>query len=474
MKKYKKAYLHFGPDKTGSTAIQTVFDRNRELMSSLGIHYPAGNWHAELGSCFCDAPEKYIFNVLSGFIDRKKIQESSRTYLSRFREELEQSLSDVLVLSYEGFVDLDKMSLLRFRDFIAEYATTCEVVFYARSPLSYAASALSQRVKTGLPSWPAGDTPVMPSRVFLERLVSVFGKEQLNVRKFARDALPNGDVALDFLSLLNLPDSECHALVEGIARENSALSAEALLIGERMIGLLKGSVALGDPFFGKFADMLSAIKGEKIRLSLQQISEVIQASKIHSDYLAAEFGISFADEANEAECSLPLLSPRTTDSLAELLLGFILPKMRINKEINSSDLTLISAALRQDKVVMHGQLMTFDVDFFLSRDVQNLEMGIHLFDSDRQWAFGTNSTLLGQSHQSLPSASYRVSHHLIADLPAGKYTAGFAFAERLPEGRQRELAWREVMCEFQITHHVSKTFAGYSYLPAAISLNPTS
>ena len=36
-----------------------------------------------------------------------------------------------------------------------------------------------------------------------------------------------------------------------------------------------------------------------------------------------------------------------------------------------------------------------------------------------------------------------------------------------------ELAWHDVMCEFQVYHQVGKSFAGYSYLPAQISLSPT-
>ncbi|MDY7573973.1 Wzt carbohydrate-binding domain-containing protein [Actimicrobium sp. CCI2.3] len=136
---------------------------------------------------------------------------------------------------------------------------------------------------------------------------------------------------------------------------------------------------------------------------------------------------------------------------------------------SSPDLTIFKVALREGVEIRHGQLMTFDVDFFLAREVAELEMGIHIFDSDRQWAFGINSTLLGQSHRSLSSGSYRVSHHLVADLHAGKYTAGFAFAELLPEGLT-ELAWRDVMCEFQVSRPVEKSFAGYSYLPADLSL----
>ena len=473
MKKFKKVFLHVGPGKTGSTSIQTACDAGRYLLIKHGILYPSGRWHAELGSCFSEAPEQYIFNVLSGFKDREMIRESNNVYLSRLRKELEESTSDVLVLSYEGFVDTDEVSLIRLRNFIAEYATTCEVVFYARSPLSYATSAMSQRVKSRSPSWPDGDPPVMPSRIFLESLGRVFGKEQLNVRKFSRDALPNGSVVLDFLSLLKLPDSVLHEVASFASSENQALSGEALLIGERIVNVLGNRVPSEGEFYDRFVKLLSEIKGDKIRLNTKQILEIERTSKKHSDYLRAEFGISFTTESYEATDSPPLPSSSTTDSLVELLLDLVSPKISVEREINSPELTLISAVLREDKDVAHGQLITFDVDFILNREISELETGIHIFDEQRRWAFGINSTLLGQSHQSLPSGSYRVSHHLVADLPAGKYTAGFAFAERLPEDRQLELAWRDVMCEFQVSHQAGKTFAGYSYLPAEISLCPT-
>ncbi|WP_434110956.1 Wzt carbohydrate-binding domain-containing protein [Paraburkholderia caffeinilytica] len=139
------------------------------------------------------------------------------------------------------------------------------------------------------------------------------------------------------------------------------------------------------------------------------------------------------------------------------------------RTFSAPDITIHSAMLQQGYDIRHGQPITFDVDFSLSRDVKGLEMGIHLFDSDGQWAFGINSTLLGQTHQFVTAGRYCVSHHLIPNLPAGTYTAGFAFTERSPEGAQ-ELAWHDAMCEFQIYHEVSRTFAGYSYLPAEISL----
>jgi hypothetical protein len=142
-----------------------------------------------------------------------------------------------------------------------------------------------------------------------------------------------------------------------------------------------------------------------------------------------------------------------------------------NRVFVSPEFTLLASTLREGYEIRHGQLMTFDIDFCLQRDIHDLETGIHIFDSQRRVAFGTNSTLLEKKNHLVPRGSYRVSHHLIADLPSGKYTAGFAFAERLPNG-QLELSWHDVLCEFQVHHSANKPFAGYAYLPAQIGLFP--
>ncbi|WP_175772676.1 Wzt carbohydrate-binding domain-containing protein [Paraburkholderia phenazinium] len=142
-----------------------------------------------------------------------------------------------------------------------------------------------------------------------------------------------------------------------------------------------------------------------------------------------------------------------------------------DRVITTPDITILTAALRGEAVVFHGDLLTFDVDFFLSRQVADLEMGVHVFDSDRRWAFGINSSLLDQCHQDLPRGTYRVIHHLVADLPAGSYTAGFAFSEKVGDG-VRDLAWYDKLCEFEVHHRVERPFAGYANLSAEIALTP--
>jgi hypothetical protein len=142
-----------------------------------------------------------------------------------------------------------------------------------------------------------------------------------------------------------------------------------------------------------------------------------------------------------------------------------------DRVILTPDVFVAGAVLREGHDIHHRQLMTFDVDFFLAREIRDLQMGIHIFDSDRCQVFGTNSTMLGQSHRSVPRGSFRVSHHLLADLPTGKYTAGFAFTEILPEGG-KQLTWVDALCEFYVYPPTSKKFTGSTYIPAEMNLCP--
>lgn len=137
---------------------------------------------------------------------------------------------------------------------------------------------------------------------------------------------------------------------------------------------------------------------------------------------------------------------------------------------STPDILVGKLLLKEGYDICHGQLMTFDLDFFLAREVHDLVVGIQIIDSERRLMFGTNSRLLGKANPFLLTGSYQSNYQLVADLPSGKYTAGFAFNECLPEGLERELAWQDAMCEFQVYHPVSEGFVGSAYLQTEISL----
>ncbi|VFN04845.1 MAG: hypothetical protein BECKG1743D_GA0114223_112121 [Candidatus Kentron sp. G] len=185
--KFRRAILHIGGDKTGSTSLQGALDRGRQMLLATGcIAYPPG-WrrqvtHAKLGSYFSTEPEKYAFNKWQGLTDRALIRQSDRKYFASLCEWLRQAPAcESLVFSSEGFPYLDEEALNGFKQFILQWADEVSVLVYVRPPLSYAVSGLSQRAKMG-GSLFAGALRV-PWKLILEKYSSVFEKEQLLIRK---------------------------------------------------------------------------------------------------------------------------------------------------------------------------------------------------------------------------------------------------------------------------------------------------
>jgi hypothetical protein len=140
------------------------------------------------------------------------------------------------------------------------------------------------------------------------------------------------------------------------------------------------------------------------------------------------------------------------------------------REFCSPDLPQVTARLRQGVNIVRGQFLTFDVDFVLSRYVQELQAGIHVFDEYGRWVYGSNSRLLKKEFINTKAGLYKATYYLVADLPLGSYTAGFAFAELLPDGGETELAWYDSLCVFKVVSAEQRLSAGYLDVPLDITL----
>jgi hypothetical protein len=120
------------------------------------------------------------------------------------------------------------------------------------------------------------------------------------------------------------------------------------------------------------------------------------------------------------------------------------------------------ASMPPDHRAEAGQRIEFAIDLTLMRTVHHLIVGIHVFDLFGNWAFGTNSELLGQAAD-MAAGRYRVVFSIAADLPIGGYTAGFAADERTEDG-VTPLVWYDRLGTFEVAPRPSEPFAGYSYL----------
>jgi hypothetical protein len=133
---------------------------------------------------------------------------------------------------------------------------------------------------------------------------------------------------------------------------------------------------------------------------------------------------------------------------------------------------LLSVQLEGGNSHLAGDMVPFALRFSLAVAVDELEIGIHVFDQDGRWAFGTNTTLLEQRLRNMRPGTYVVRYALVAELPEGEYTAGFAFAACDANGRKQELAWYDALLDFHIGIQRVKPSVGYVSLPVAVDCQP--
>ncbi len=140
----------------------------------------------------------------------------------------------------------------------------------------------------------------------------------------------------------------------------------------------------------------------------------------------------------------------------------------IDRAFSAPEFTLLAAALNGENAVRRGDTLLFTVDFSLSTAIAELISGIQIIDEFGQRAFGTNTTLLKQSLLEIKPGTHRVQYSLIADLPEGKYSAGFAFLEKREHGN-RELAWYDKLSTFSVTVPRPQASIGYCSMPVELN-----
>lgn len=126
----KKLIVHVGPHKTGSTYIQGLLHKNRELLSSLNVSYP-DVYYLYLG-------HHYLLNELNGRAEaseiRAKILDASNG-------------AEACILSSENFISLSLFGLNKLKDAFPE--VEFNFIIYSRRPSLRLISRWHELVKQG-------------------------------------------------------------------------------------------------------------------------------------------------------------------------------------------------------------------------------------------------------------------------------------------------------------------------------------
>lgn len=203
----KRAVIHIGTPKTGSTTIQNLLFANRDILQERGVLFPGcigQKNHKNL--CVACAPNSMTVAGMRGELGLQSEQDCTafiQNLLSDFKQEVSETKHDVLVLSSEHFSSrlstVEHISRLKYIMVGLGYAP--EIIVYFRRQDKLISSLTGTSLQAGNPL----DFPFIENAewynyfTLASKWASVFGKDNLVCRPFQRGSFPNNSLSEDFL-----------------------------------------------------------------------------------------------------------------------------------------------------------------------------------------------------------------------------------------------------------------------------------
>lgn len=183
-------FIHVGPPKTGTSAIQNWLHANTERLAQHGVHYPTHNM---------DQNGVSSGNLLSLFDreDDKSLSFNEEKAIET-RDQAQQAGAHTLLLSSEFFFRRLNSVLSVFPD--------AKVIAYIRDPLDVIESGYNQGVKRHYQTKPlkVSHEPKTATLDLLAKQVKQFGTDAFIIRPYDFSLFEGGDIVTDFLSVLGL------------------------------------------------------------------------------------------------------------------------------------------------------------------------------------------------------------------------------------------------------------------------------
>lgn len=297
MSKHGRLIVHIGQGKTGSTSIQNALKNNPETLERFGVFFPITGRHTNHQDIFTflTGDVKHHDPALGGARDDARKTALGKTFWEAARERILREQPDVTVLSCENqFRPFSVAALESLSRHLTPLFAEIRVVAYLRSPAEHFLSMAQQDVKKR-------PKITIPPRNALREVLepwTLHGPGPVEVIRYARDTLQDGDVVADFCARF-LPVAAAD-LARPSSRDNTTLSPEAMAV---LQDFHRGKVPPPTRFHGARAQRMkdliqradSAEPGfQKPRLAAG-LKQAIEARAGDLDWLKTEFGLEFPD-----------------------------------------------------------------------------------------------------------------------------------------------------------------------------------
>ncbi|NWG90941.1 MAG: hypothetical protein HXY21_00325 [Parvularculaceae bacterium] len=231
----RRAILHIGTYKTGSTSIQAFLDNNAARLRDQGVYFPFSpgrpNHHGLTVVALSDRETTGLIRYLD-LEDKEKREARRAEFAEALTAELASLPDDVatVVFSNEHLCGLNTTpEIERVKELLAPHFGRIEILVYLRRQDQRIISDYTQKVRDGytkaldlLAYEPAERRNY---EAFLDKWAGVFGREAIRPRIFDRSKFQNGDLIDDFAGAIGVAPDE--AFIRPPA-ENLGLSHEAI------------------------------------------------------------------------------------------------------------------------------------------------------------------------------------------------------------------------------------------------------
>jgi hypothetical protein len=238
-----RCLIHIGLEKTGTTSIQSLLNRNRDALLQESVfvsqsQHVGNNFHLALASYTTFRGDSLLRDLgLSSLNDIEAFRSRQVEKLEREAASAKKLGATTFVLSSEHFQSRLKLlaDIESFKSLLTQAGLNdFEIVVYLRNPLKIALSHHGMAIKKGIHIDAEAFGPenrrvsqILNFDTSLKMWIQTFGRESLNVRLYP-EGQSTSNLLQDFIGVLN-PKLEI-AKLELPGRENRNLSPSALQI----------------------------------------------------------------------------------------------------------------------------------------------------------------------------------------------------------------------------------------------------
>ena len=283
--------------KTGSTSIQesfSEFDNDNISYFQLGN----SNHSAIHSTIFLENPENYHGHKRSGRT-KESVQTQRSLLIERVTEELNTKKQKSLITSGEDISIMDEPSLITMRDFFRDHFSKILIIGYVRSPASFMASALQQRLVGGQSVKIKSLYPEYKEK--FSKFDHVFGKENVVLKKFQKNFLDEGNVVIDFANLIGAKIDKSKIV---FSNEGRGLEVASLLFAHRKLSGSEFSSSRGRSVKGDVIHLLRSLNSESLKLHRDAVLPILEEKREDIDWMEDRLGVSLEENLSTHDSAL--------------------------------------------------------------------------------------------------------------------------------------------------------------------------